>query len=79
MTLTRPCAVTHTFAVEGPVSFEPLGAVLTEPIVSPRGEACGERKVPNPASVVIKNALVAFNVIWNALGMSPAARARLPR
>jgi P27 family predicted phage terminase small subunit len=55
------------------------GAVISEVICSPRGDIVGNRLVANPASVQLRNALTASMAIYAALGLSPQARARLPR
>ena len=55
------------------------GALIEEVIVSPRGEVVGNRQVANPASTQLKNALAATERLWSAIGLSPQARARLPR
>ena len=60
-------------------ALEEHGALLVEKIVSPRGEVVGDRLVASPASAQLKNAQAAAMAIYAALGLSPQARARLPR
>ena len=60
-------------------ALEEHGALLVEKIVSPRGEVVGNRLVASPASAQLKNAQAAAMAIYAALGLSPQARARLPR
>ena len=55
------------------------GALLEEPIVTPRGTIEGTRYVPNPASIQLRNSLAATERLWAAIGLSPQARARLPQ
>jgi len=53
------------------------GSLLSEPIVTPRGDVVGTRLVPNPAEMMLRrldNQLVALR---DRLGMVPLAKARL--
>ena len=54
-----------------------LGMVLTEPIVSPSGAVVGERVVMNPVVAAMRAMDRELDVLSTALGLHPAARARL--
>ena len=53
------------------------GVLLVEPIVTPKGDVVGERKVPNPVVRMIRDAEKQALAVRMALGLTPTARARL--
>ena len=53
------------------------GATITEVIVAPCGDVVGERKVPNPAVRMMRDAEKQALAVRMALGLTPTARARL--
>lgn len=53
------------------------GPVVSEPVVSPRGEVVGSKLAPNPAAKMLHDADVELNALTHALGLSPRARAQL--
>lgn len=53
------------------------GALLGEPIVSPKGDVVGTRFVANPAEAMLRRALKAILELQTALGLTPMAKARL--
>ena len=53
------------------------GALLDEPLVSPRGDVVGTKAVSNPAAADLHRATTAAAGLLDRLGMSPASRARL--
>lgn len=53
------------------------GLVLSEPLVSPRGDVVGSRPVANPAARALRDSTAQLAALAGALGLSPAARARL--
>lgn len=58
-------------------ALEALGPILSEPIVTPTGAVVGERLTANPAEQMARRAGAAMEKLWAALGLTPAARARL--
>jgi phage terminase small subunit len=53
------------------------GLLLSEPIVTPRGDVVGTRLVLNPAEAALRRADAVLDRLAGHLGLSPAARARL--
>lgn len=53
------------------------GFILTEPVVSPRGDVVGERRVANPLLRELRQLDRALDSLGLQLGLSPAARARI--
>jgi len=54
-----------------------LGPLLDEPIVTPKGDVVGTRKVANPAAEMVRKLDKVIDDASDRLGLSPAARARL--
>jgi phage terminase small subunit len=54
------------------------GALLEEPVQNARGEVLGTKWSPNPAEQQIRRAVAQSKVLWDCIGLSPQARARLP-
>ena len=54
-----------------------LGPLLTEPIVTPKGDVVGTRQVANPAVEMVRKLDRVIDNASDRLGLSPAARARL--
>jgi P27 family predicted phage terminase small subunit len=53
------------------------GPLLSEPIVTPRGDVVGERLVPHPALAALRAIDRASDEISDRLGLTPAARKKL--
>jgi P27 family predicted phage terminase small subunit len=53
------------------------GVLVTEPIVSPRGDVVGERLVPNPAEQMVRRTGRSIADLRAVLGLTPQAKARL--
>jgi P27 family predicted phage terminase small subunit len=53
------------------------GPLLSEPIVTPRGDVVGQRLVPHPALAALRAIDRASDEISDRLGLTPAARKRL--
>lgn len=53
------------------------GVLLTEPIVSPKGEVVGERQIANPAASMLRAIDRELDQLVDRLALVPAARARL--
>lgn len=62
-------ATLHVVMVKAPI--------LSEPIVSPRGDVVGERVVLNPVAGALKAVDKQIDALSDRLALSPAARARL--
>jgi P27 family predicted phage terminase small subunit len=53
------------------------GAILREPVVSPRGDVVGERVVAHPALSALRAIDRALETVSASLGLSPAARRKM--
>jgi len=53
------------------------GPLLSEPIVTPRGDIAGERLVANPAAAMLRGLDKELDALSDRLALTPAARARL--
>lgn len=53
------------------------GAILTEVMISPKGDVVGERFVANPAEAMLRRVERSVREFRAALGLTPVARARL--
>jgi P27 family predicted phage terminase small subunit len=76
LTITRLAEAAEDRAAARSAIVE-LGVVLEEPIVTPRGDVVGIRKVTNPALETVRKLDRTIDAASDRLGLSPAARARL--
>jgi P27 family predicted phage terminase small subunit len=76
LTVARLCEAAEDRAAARAAVVE-LGPLLEEPIVTPRGDVVGIRKVANPAAEMIRKLDRVIDAGSDRLGLSPAARARL--
>jgi P27 family predicted phage terminase small subunit len=53
------------------------GALLSEPIVGPKGDVLGNRLIPNPAIAALRGVDRSLEALTVQLALSPAARVRL--
>ncbi len=53
------------------------GPLLTEPIVTPKGDVVGTRVVANPAAAMLRQIDKALDALADRLGLVPAARSRM--
>jgi P27 family predicted phage terminase small subunit len=53
------------------------GALLPEPVITPKGETVGTRLVANPAEAMLRRVDKALDVLTVQLALSPASRVRL--